>query len=70
VLQPTELLRKLRDPGSTAAAELGPLPWIFAPHSALRAKVVAGASACARTAPRMVRPHSPSRPRRQPARAR
>src|SRR5881227_3644534 len=47
VLQPTELLRKLATLVPPPRRNLVRYHGLFAPHSALRAKVVAGASACA-----------------------
>ena len=48
VLQPTELLRKLATLVPPPRRNLVRYHELFAPHPALRAKVVAGASACAR----------------------
>ena len=48
VLQPTELLRKLATLVPPPRRNLVRYHGFFAPHSALRAKVVAGASGCAR----------------------
>ena len=48
VLQPTELLRKLATLVPPPRRNLVRYHGLFAPHSALRAKVVADASACAR----------------------